>query len=198
MTDSVVENFSRFLPPSMKAEIGRYRNSEDRKARMLARLMLRQYLQEDGCTSLIQKWSVDKKRKPQIDGWDEFNISHSGDIVVFARSSATIGIDVEMHTVFGHKDHLAFFHPNEKEFISTSDNVEATFFEIWVKKEALLKALGVGLLEGLNGFDCRFSQVETNGQLMHYHEARIAAGYTCYVCSPIKDTVPVMKEFRLI
>jgi len=83
-----------------------------------------------------------------------FNLSHSIDsiILAFAKDRA-LGIDIESFNQFaGWKDIVnAFFLEEEKEYLYHLKPAEQLrcFFQIWTKKEALLKALGVGLGMGL-------------------------------------------------
>ena len=79
-----------------------------------------------------------------------FNISHSGDhgLLAFA-SSGRIGVDVEERVENRHIDLLCdtVLGPNERREISTVSGQEkiAMFFKLWTVKEALIKALGVGI-----------------------------------------------------
>ena len=92
--------------------------------------------------------------KPELTGENapqslRFNVSHSGAIAAIAVSHREVGVDAE-----GIDADLAwrriadeFFSPAE---ISALDTVASAgrrraFFDCWVRKEAYLKALGVGL-----------------------------------------------------
>ena len=79
-----------------------------------------------------------------------FNLSHSGEFIAFAFSSASpIGIDIEKIRTNLREEALInrFFHPDEANFFSElSDNEKQDFFfRRWTVREAFLKGLGSGL-----------------------------------------------------
>ncbi|WP_126323476.1 4'-phosphopantetheinyl transferase family protein [Candidatus Rickettsiella viridis] len=77
----------------------------------------------------------------------EFNLSHSHNRVAFAFTWDTpIGIDIEYKTPRKYLDKIAyrFFTAQDYEQLKSLQGEEKlnTFFELWVRHEALLKALG--------------------------------------------------------
>jgi 4'-phosphopantetheinyl transferase len=80
----------------------------------------------------------------------EFNMSHSGGIVLiaFARHTA-IGVDVEALRPMTERATIVrrYFHPGEvADFASVPPaDAEAAFFRCWSRKEAVVKALGLGM-----------------------------------------------------
>jgi 4'-phosphopantetheinyl transferase len=79
-----------------------------------------------------------------------FNLSHSKGFAIFAITRGReVGIDIEqVDGTSGWRDVAkVFFTPREQEVISRlpADRQTETFFEIWTRKEAILKALGLGL-----------------------------------------------------
>lgn len=91
-------------------------------------------------------------KKPVIKGI-EFNISHSGDYILFAVSPVPVGIDVEFisadfpyqHIIPGH------FNTAETAFICEGGTAELlNFYTLWTRKEAILKATAEGLVDKLN------------------------------------------------
>ncbi len=98
--------------------------------------------------------------KPRLKGsWPgDFNLSHSGDRAVLAVSDdSKVGIDLERIRPIEHLD-LAkrYFHPNEVAAIEAPRDPEAqrrAFFLIWTLKEAVVKAIGVGLSIPLDTFE---------------------------------------------
>lgn len=108
----------------------------------------------------------------------DFNVSHSGDYVVAVYSTRQqIGIDVEQNRTIDLSLYESIFHPQELAFLQTEDSPNA-FFEVWTKKESLLKAKGTGFqvdLAKVNIFDNSAAQ-------SYFHKVPIL-GYTCFVCS---------------
>ncbi|QVQ54586.1 4'-phosphopantetheinyl transferase superfamily protein [Spiractinospora alimapuensis] len=87
----------------------------------------------------------------------EFSITHSGDwVAVAVCSEAEVGVDVERIRGEGESDleGLASYVLTDQERSDLaqvpSPSRSAAFFTYWTRKEALLKATGVGLSGGLN------------------------------------------------
>lgn len=87
-----------------------------------------------------------------------FNLSHSGSLALVGIScAASIGVDVE--AIRPIDDPLpiarAHFHRNEVEVLTQTPQAlrKQAFFRLWTRKEAVVKALGTGLMLALDGFD---------------------------------------------
>lgn len=83
-----------------------------------------------------------------------FSLSHSQDRALLAVSEGPeIGVDLEMMRPVDHLD-LArrYFHPDEISAIERHDDPRQAFFRIWTLKEAVVKAIGLGLSLPLDGF----------------------------------------------
>lgn len=87
-------------------------------------------------------------KKPYIaDCPIKFNISHAGSHVLLGFSKTEIGVDIEY--INYNIDYLSITHNYfaEKEIINikNSNNPALLFFKYWTRKEAFLKAIGIGL-----------------------------------------------------
>jgi len=85
----------------------------------------------------------------------EFNVSHSKDrLLVAVTAGRAVGIDIEFRRSGIHMDAIAdrWFAPEEKTFFQCSETPEKIFFDIWAKKEAYVKALGLGIFKELHSF----------------------------------------------
>lgn len=89
--------------------------------------------------------------KPYIPNQDFFNISHSGDFVVFVKSKSIIGVDIEKVND-RHLD-VAKRVFTEKELLWMNENPVERFFILWTQKEAVVKAVGKGLSLAPESFD---------------------------------------------
>jgi 4'-phosphopantetheinyl transferase len=84
--------------------------------------------------------------KPAIAGV-EFNLAHSGEVILIAIHQHRIGIDLERLdqvvdvVAVGH----ACFTAREREVIVDGSADYEAFFRLWTRKEAFLKAVGAGL-----------------------------------------------------
>jgi len=85
----------------------------------------------------------------------EFNVSHSRDrLLIAVTSGRPVGVDIEFRRGSINMDAIAerWFAPAEREFFQTLENQEVGFFDIWAKKEAYVKALGIGIFKELHSF----------------------------------------------
>ncbi|MEZ4791805.1 MAG: 4'-phosphopantetheinyl transferase superfamily protein [Flavobacteriales bacterium] len=81
-----------------------------------------------------------------------FNLSDTKDAVALAVCS-TMELGLDLETLDRSVDHEAvsahYFTPEERITISRSDQPKRTFLELWTRKEAVLKASGVGIMDDL-------------------------------------------------
>lgn len=94
-------------------------------------------------------FAEDEYGKPSVPGGPEFSVSYSGGMGLIAVSNVPVGVDVEQvdaGKVTG--DMVAeVFSPGEMESYPGAGKSEDTvaFFRAWVRKEAIVKAVGKGL-----------------------------------------------------
>lgn len=105
--------------------------------------------------------------KPQLtSGSDlQFNLAHSDDIGLFAFSRhGPLGVDVEQVRRINNVDDLVarFFSARENDLFQklSDDQKPGAFFNLWTRKEALLKATGEGITGGLNRVEVTFLEDE--------------------------------------
>jgi 4'-phosphopantetheinyl transferase len=115
----------------------------------------------------------------------EFNLSHSGEFALLAISSdARVGVDVERwrHAHAAELITLAtrFFSEREREGVCDSTLNDACvvqrFYAVWSRKEAYLKASGVGITGGLDHFS--MSHDEPARLLEDQHDADAMSRWT--------------------
>lgn len=181
--DSWFNYYLKFLPPSFLPDILRYREFKDKKARLLARLMVLYALKMDNAEHLIHKWTVTDFQKPHIPTWKNFNISHSGNWVILLCSNNKIGVDVEAVDLRPHHDIVTLLHTNEREYVNNAKDKTAAFYTIWTRKEALLKATGTGLINKLDAFNCVQPEMMYNEVLWHFSHIALNADHVCTACS---------------
>lgn len=122
----------------------------------MSRIILSRYLKRDPATLQFKQSDCGK---PYIDDCRFgarglfFNISHTMNYSILGIASVPIGVDIERFNPLCDENAIAdlYFTPEEKKVfshigLSSKKNV---FYEIWTRKEALLKVIGVGLSEPL-------------------------------------------------
>lgn len=114
-------------------------------------------------------FSHGERGKPSIQGSDiQFNMSHTEDIALYAITrSHPIGVDIE--AIKTSKYHQGIvesnFSPQELaqyQSLPESEKLEA-FFRAWTRKEAYIKAIGLGLYYPLEKFTVDLSSRGENG-----------------------------------
>jgi 4'-phosphopantetheinyl transferase len=121
----------------------------------LLRIILARYLD---CQPEEIKFKRNAFQKPAIDypiSPIQFNLSVSSNRFVAAFcQNHSVGVDIELIRQLGNIDRLIFdyFTQDESAWILSRPNHEKTsaFFDLWTKKEALIKAVGQGLSIPLN------------------------------------------------
>ncbi|MDR3185963.1 MAG: 4'-phosphopantetheinyl transferase superfamily protein [Christensenellaceae bacterium] len=76
-----------------------------------------------------------------------FNLTHSGDIAMCVTGASEVGADIEQIQKIPTQVAKRYFDLTEQEkfFKTTLDKQDEVFYQIWTKKESLLKAIGLGL-----------------------------------------------------
>ena len=149
------------LSPDEKKRAARFLFEPDAWHFKLCRVMLRIGLALHlGKTAKGIQITTTEKGKPYLDEGDlHFNVSHCGGTGLLAFTLAgEIGVDVEAvrTDVEGLEIAAQNFHAREIEFIASADDSRdqaCRFTRIWTRKEAVLKATGDGVTDGLSSFD---------------------------------------------
>lgn len=182
LTNADFKPLLKLLPEKLQEEVEYYQFEKDRKLRLGARLLLLKSLTEQGKETLLNDYTKNAVNKPVIPNWNDFSISHSGDLVVFCESSTDVGIDLELIAPLDFEDLASFFHTDEKEYIKSGD-IRNRFYEIWVKKEAVLKAIGTGIISGLDAFSCLGNPIVVNDKKWYFYPLVMDERYMACVCS---------------
>lgn len=151
-----LDDFKAILDVVETAKFLRFKIEADQQTRIISRAILRillgRYLNID--PEEIQ-FTLNHQKKPILKNSNaenlHFNVSHSGNWILIAVSTYPIGVDLEyIDTSFTYQNLLNFsFNIEEKNYIQTSKLPHQTFYQLWTRKEALLKATGKGLIDDL-------------------------------------------------
>jgi 4'-phosphopantetheinyl transferase len=145
----------------------RFRFSHDRRRFCAARTLLRRLLGDRlGVPASALRFGAGPYGKPFLlspapgQGLDpglEFNVSHSGPMAVCAVAGQPLGVDIQRVNPDLEWPALAqgFFAPGEYLAITSLPEAERrdAFFACWTRKEALVKAAGLGLSHPLDAFE---------------------------------------------
>jgi 4'-phosphopantetheinyl transferase len=164
---SGLERLRLVLSPDERERANRFHFEVDRRRSVVGRGYLRLLLGEilDLPADKLQ-FASDEFGKPGLipaaQGLPlQFNLSHSGDLILIAITKGrAVGIDVERIRTDLNVDEVAarFFSATERKLLASLAGPERheAFFTCWTRKEAYLKARGVGLSAPLDQFDVSF------------------------------------------
>jgi len=176
------------FPKSIRLIIEKYSIDLDRNARILSKLLLLK-----GLSDLFPKENIDLQFL-QTDGKPiyknlpiHFTSSHSEDLVVVAFSrTQEIGIDIEFKKDIDIEILKDFLHLQEQKILQKSKTTSALFYSLWTKKEALLKASGVGINADFKTIDCSKSETNFYATKYFFKEILIDGNYSCFISSKEK------------
>ncbi len=170
------ERWKEILSDDERARAARFHFLQDRQYFMATRAVLRMILANYAASDpqkVVLGYSA--KDKPFLSsghaGGDiEFNVSHSGDVALlaFARGRE-LGVDVEkVREDFEHETIAGrFFSEEEQRQLAGLAPAEryTGFFRCWTRKEAYIKAQGIGLSLPLHQFDVSLRPGDLNALL---------------------------------
>jgi len=180
MAESDLAKLRRILSPGERARVDRFHFEADRRRSVIGRGYLRLLLGEIlGSPANELKLEYDEFGKPSLTAGQglplQFNVSHSGDVILIAITvGRAVGIDVERIRTDLDLDGIAarFFSANENKVLASLAGPARyqAFFACWTRKEAYLKARGIGLSLPLDQFDVSFLPNEEPRLLATRHD----------------------------
>jgi 4'-phosphopantetheinyl transferase len=158
VNDSVhlVDNVYKLLANVERDKASKYHFKKDYAIFVFTRYLIRQYLARYLGVSADQlSFAYNAFGKPSLPPeinsiGINFSISHSGSLIVIAFSRAdNIGVDIELIQEIKIDDlkNQGLLSKNEVSYLETLDDLKSqyAFYKIWTAKEAVSKAIGMGL-----------------------------------------------------
>ncbi|MFC1679018.1 4'-phosphopantetheinyl transferase family protein [Elusimicrobiota bacterium] len=188
VSSDLEHEYLAMMPPKIHAAILRYVRWQDRQAALFGKLLLLRALRtklNDTWPQGLESLDLTPYGKPFIRGGPEFNISHSGGMVVLAMVQAgKVGIDIEEVRAVDTADfsrHLPeIAHLDGKR---NCDDINNIFFDCWTQKEAVLKGHGAGLSVPMEQVVIRGSTALLHGTRWHTRKLLISEAYCCHVAT---------------
>lgn len=160
-----------------------------------------------GISPLIVSFTKNPYGKPGLlDSNLYFNLSHSGEWIIYGFGRKPfIGIDIEqerpienLHSLVGY-----YFSPAEVRAFTreSADRQLTAFYRGWTRKEAYIKAVGMGLSLSLHDFDVSLDEtprlLSTQHEAdCHFYDLQVADGYTA--CLAVNTSVTDLQVFRYL
>ena len=167
------------LPSFMQAKISNYPRQDEQLRSVLARLILKQLLLEQGFNdTVLEDYRTD-------------------DYVMCAVSKTTrVGIDVEKMRDICMDDYSISLSDKELEDLTNSTNPISDFFSLWTKKEAISKANGKGLAILLPEMEIAFDTATCGQTVWNLKELVINPEYVAHIAFSGSNELKI-KEFKL-
>ena len=169
-TPTTIARLQPLLDPTEQARAARFVFVRDRWRHVASHAVLRRVLgrhlghpREAPHERLVSavRYRIAEDGKPGLAGPNptdlRFNLSHSGPwVLIGAICGVDLGVDVEAHGPVPNLAALADAHFSDDECVALAqvpaDERPAAFHRVWTRKEAYVKALGMGLATPLHRF----------------------------------------------
>jgi 4'-phosphopantetheinyl transferase len=156
-----INDYKSLLSADELARAGRYLQQKDRErfitSRAALRILLGKYLKIPAAELVFH---LGENKKPFVKSNNNidihYNVSHSGDYILIAVAGSAVGADIEkINPEFSYIDILEqVFSLYEITHIQHSANPVETFYRLWTRKEALLKATSKGIDDAIKQVSC--------------------------------------------
>lgn len=177
----VREQYLSLLDETELARMQRLKFDADKERFLLGHGFLRdvlgRYLETDGASLAFERGAYGKPFLPGSPLY--FNLSDTKDAIAVALSyEQDLGVDIE--TMTRHVDHVSvgdhYFTAEEQRSIAGAADGKRRFLEFWTRKEAVLKASGVGIMD-----DLRVLRVDrTENRMTITHDVFVAMAAEAY------------------
>lgn len=178
------------MPETTQARISKYKKKADQRRTLLGRRMLQLMMKNHGVGGLEQL-EFGSEGKPYNKKGPPFNIAHSDDYVILgflSQNGHNVGVDIERIQALDFKSMgKHFLCGEEMDYLSSATNEQSAFFELWTRKEALLKARGSGFMMDPKTVNC-LDESETKSAQYQLQEIDIDTDYKCFFASTRKNT----------
>lgn len=157
--NSIAELYS-VLQPEEQGKAALFTRDEDRQrfiiSRGILRMLLGKYSDRDP-RHIEYGYGIRDKPFLKHEKADlHFNLSHAGDYILIAVAEQPLGVDIEYYNPdYELREMMQLvFSDEEIVFAEQQADLKPVFYQLWTRKEALLKALSVGINDDLRAIPC--------------------------------------------
>lgn len=193
-TPAEVELLRELLSGDELERAERFRFPHDRSSFIVARGTLREILSRYVRLPPAQlcfdynDFGKPELRAAPVEQMLRFNLSHAGDVALYAVAAREVGVDVEVLREGVACEEIAshFFSRREVSALMAlpAEARRRAFFECWTRKEAYIKARGRGLSLPLDAFDVSLAPSEPAALLSTSGDALETAQWSLQALSP--------------
>jgi 4'-phosphopantetheinyl transferase len=184
------------LPSALQQAALRKKQWIDRQLSIGGKLLLTEAMKQLGKGDIsLSDIKYNSHHRPYFDAGIDFNIAHSGNIVVCCGTdTGQTGIDIEQIKKIDLADYTDYFTASEWDVINNYTDKFEGFYNFWTRKEAVLKAIGTGFHTPLSSVDVADDTIKYDGISYHIRPLDIAKGYKSHIASAIEfEDVQVIK-----
>jgi len=148
-----------YVSVQRQKKIAKFHTALDKKLSLYASLLVRMEISlATGASVSNLQFSLDSNNKPILVSYPNinFNFSHTHNAILCGIAcNNSIGVDIEKINTPPLTIMNKVFHPQEIEYVSQKDIIQKQirFYEIWTRKEAFAKQLGIGLTTQINKYN---------------------------------------------
>jgi 4'-phosphopantetheinyl transferase len=174
---------SAILSADELARASAFRRAADAAAFIARRAALRWILAGRlGVAPADVRLTTNAHGKPLLaDGTVHFSLSHRRGVSIIALADQPVGVDLEFADSQVEIDSIGarFFAPDEREALRPlpEDARRSLFFRLWTRKEAFVKALGVGIAGSFTEFTALDDAVEWDNARWTLESRRVEGGW---------------------
>lgn len=187
----------QLLPDHLRNKIRAYRRWQDAHASLLGKLMLKHAFSDFGFDISLGDIQYNTHGKPYFDGQHPFSIAHCDQFVVCVVSSdmQTIGLDVEKIQDVDVCDFRHLWRDDEWDDIMKGGSRQ--FLRSWTRKEAVVKAEGLGLYIPFQNVRLHATDGVYNQRQYFFYELTLDGGHLVTIASEIQKAAIDCRLFSL-
>lgn len=184
------DDYLTTLPTALQKRLGQYPRQKDKYLSLAGKFLLSNALIAHGYDDLIafENFRYTDKGRPYIEDIEaDFNISHSGDLVVCAFSThMKVGIDLQKKLALSKAQANLYF--NLIEGANCAEELRADYvINVWTRKEAVSKLVGEGLSINFKQMLIHENTYRAEEQTIYLRNLPLAEGYTSTLASSLES-----------
>ena len=191
------------IPEADRLRVGRYRRWLDMQMSVMGLLMIGRVMQPgpgESVEAVLSQVTRSSVGRPSLPFGPDFNIAHSGGIVMLAvptrASGVRVGIDIELISDAWADLLDVALTRTERATLLATEKPEEEFFRMWTYKEAVVKADGRGLAVPLNRLSSLNASILLDGTLWSVKRLETPPEYAAHLATS-RDAAICVKTFRL-
>lgn len=195
LSKTTLHKHEQLLPEYLKNRLNNITHDVSRTNSLIGLIIANKLLTDLQTGVSLHQLSYHNHGKPILPNGYSISIAHSGNIVLCACcATGNVGVDVEAlenRNNLGYEDYLT---PAEITTLCVAHDPNIVFKQMWVRKEAVLKADGIGLLHPLNELDILHNTALLNISTYYLHNINLATGYVAALATTQSHCAVTVKE----